>query len=103
MSDTYASERRRRRFENPETPAPPPAETPSFETQEDGWLPLDDHARSGAHVILRGSEGQTVDGYWRTTRMFDRKQGRFVPSGKWAKHNASGFYVEFEPISYRRP
>lgn len=38
---------------------------------------------------------------WRSTRAFSKDKGAWVGTAFWAKHNAGGQRIEFEPLGYR--
>ena len=94
-----------------------------FDAETDAWLPIpawepDPKQRyevalfpfDGAPVVLAKTfenedgekVGVTQDAVWRATRAFDQKTGVWKFTGFWAKRNAGGARVDFEPDAYRR-
>ncbi len=83
-----------------------PVVAPAEDQKVDGWLDLpkaidpDRFPFNGAPILLRSVDGDTAEAVFRFTRRF--VVGRWEPAGFWAKRNAGGARLGFEPVAYRK-
>ena len=91
--------------QQPFTPPPEPA-----------WLPMPDWVPDpekryeiarfpydGAPIWARNGEtGEAREAVWRVTRSYNSAEGCWRFSGFWAKRNAGGARLGFEPVAYKR-
>lgn len=56
----------------------------------------------GQPVYLTATGKDAHPAAWRTTRAYDAINCRWVHESYWARHNAGGQRIEFEPIGYKK-
>ena len=114
MSDALSERRLRRRLESsveetpasPDVPSAPPhadvsPPAPPASAAGGGWRPLDDYARSGIAIEVRGAEGQTAEAFHISSRRYVAKAMKWEPINIWRVRNASGTLLNWEPVQYR--
>ena len=95
-------------------PEPPEPVTPVTEPEAppqlvpSGWYDVDGAPQDGKPVFLLGPDDPPdhadfpfVEAVWRNTRFYDKRGGRWQPTGFWAVRNCAGIKVGFDPIAWR--
>jgi hypothetical protein len=91
-----------------QTPTPPAERPVKAEAIPYGWYDVDGAPQDGKPVVLLGPDDPPdrtdfpfVEAVWRNSRYFDRKCGRWQPTGFWAVRNCAGIKVAFTPVAWR--
>jgi hypothetical protein len=70
------------------------------------WAPLPevgpDFPYDGQPVWLTANGVDAHPATWRTTRAYDAINVKWVHEAYWARHNAGGQRIEFEPLGYKK-
>lgn len=56
----------------------------------------------GSVVELRRANDRVEQAVWRESRRMNRQTGRWEPIAFWARRNAGGKRIDFEPVAYRK-
>ena len=75
--------------------------TTLFDGVPQGWLPMDTAPDDGKAITVTCDGKATVDAVWRSTRQFDRRNGRWVATGRWALRNTGGQHLPWAPAGWR--
>ncbi len=77
-----------------------PPSPPDASRGGEGWLPIDDKARSGSRIEVRSADGEIRLATWHRTRHFDPKTVKWIPTAYW-REALAGIELWFEPVEYR--
>jgi len=64
------------------------------------WKPMDDGARDGRPVWLKGEKGEVAECYWRTTRQF--RKSSWQRTGFFTRIEGNPIPIGFTPVAYAR-
>ena len=80
--------------------------TPDVAIIPNGWEALPqvgpDFPYDGQPVWLTSTGKDAHPATWRTTRAYDAINVKWVHEAYWARHNAGGQRIDFEPLGYKK-
>ena len=101
MSDTRSERRARRNQDLSDESMPSDRTQPSPPSHPlaggEGWLPIDDKAKSGALIRVRFADGGVAAARWHKTREYNPKTTKWEPTSFWM---AIGARLEQDPVEY---